>query len=114
MNILSGLFGSPVPTLSASDLQEKLKNGRQPYVLDVRQPEEFRSGHIIAAELIPLGELSGRIKDLPTDREIVCVCQSGSRSVSATRKLIAAGYNAINMEGGMIAWQRARLPFKKG
>jgi rhodanese-related sulfurtransferase len=114
MSFVTSLFGSPVPTLSASELNEKLKNGKRPYVLDVRQPEEFRSGHIISAKMIPLGELSGRIKELPADREIVCVCESGSRSVAATRKLLAAGFNATNMEGGMIAWQRARLPIKKG
>lgn len=114
MSFLTNLFGLPVPALSASELNEKLKNGKRPYVLDVRQPEEYSSGHIIAAKLIPLGEVSGRIKDLPADREIVCVCQSGNRSVTATRKLLAAGLNAINMEGGMIAWQRARLPTKKG
>lgn len=114
MSFLSGLFGSPIPTLSAPELQEKLINGKRPYVLDVRQPEEFSSGHIIAAKLIPLGEVGRRIKELPVDREIVCVCQSGNRSVAATRKLLTAGLNAINMEGGMIAWQRARLPIKKG
>jgi rhodanese-related sulfurtransferase len=114
MDFLSRLFGSPVPALHPAELQEKLKNGKRPFVLDVRQPEEFRAGHIAGATLIPLGELKNKLARLPKAREIVCVCHTSSRSVSATRQLVAAGYNAFNMKGGMIAWQRANLPIKKG
>jgi rhodanese-related sulfurtransferase len=96
------------------ELNEKLKNGKRPLVLDVRQKDEYRSGHIAGAKLIPLNELGHRMKDLPKEREIVCVCASGNRSSSATRMLTGAGYNAINMKGGMSAWRRADLPVKKG
>jgi rhodanese-related sulfurtransferase len=54
------------------------------------------------------------MKELPKEREIVCVCASGNRSSSATRMLTGAGYNAINMKGGMSAWTRAKLAVKKG
>ncbi len=114
MNLFEMLLGKPVSNLSAVELNEKLKNGKRPLVLDVRQPDEYRSGHIAGAKLIPLGELSRRIKELPQNREIVCVCASGSRSGSATRMLVGAGLNAVNMKGGMFAWQRASLPVKKG
>ena len=114
MNFLSNLFGSPIPALSVTELNEKLKNGRPPLVIDVREPAEYHQMHIGGAKLIPLGELSRRMRELPKDREIVCVCASGSRSSSATKMLVAAGYNAINMNGGMFTWQRAGLPFKKG
>jgi rhodanese-related sulfurtransferase len=83
-------------------------------LIDVRQPEEYAAGHIHGAKLIPLGELSERARELPKDREIICVCRSGNRSGSATRMLASAGYQAINMTGGMIAWTRAGLPVKKG
>ncbi len=114
MNLLSALFGKPLPSLDASELSEKLKNGRHPLVLDVRQPEEYRSAHIGGAKLIPLGDLNRRMQSLPKNREIICVCASGNRSSSATRALINAGYNAHNMKGGMLAWRRAGLPVKKG
>lgn len=114
MNLFEKFLGKPVSNLSAGELSEKLKNGKQPLVLDVRQPEEYRSGHIAGAKLIPLGELSRRIDELPRSREIVCVCASGSRSVSATRTLVGAGLNAVNMKGGMFAWRQSRLPVKKG
>jgi rhodanese-related sulfurtransferase len=114
MDLLSRLFGPPLPALNAQELNEKLKNGKRPLIIDVRQPEEYRDGHIAGAKLIPLGELSRRIKELPKDREIICVCASGSRSSSATKMLIDNGYTAINMNGGMGNWQRAGLPVKKG
>jgi len=114
MNFLGNLFGPPVPTISALELQEKLKFGKHPFLLDVRQLEEFRQGHIAGAKLIPLGELSQRMKELPEQREIVCVCASGHRSDQAARNLIAAGYKASSMKNGMIDWRRAKFLVKKG
>jgi rhodanese-related sulfurtransferase len=114
MNLLSSLFGPSVPSLNAVELSEKLKNGKRPLVVDVRQPEEYRNGHIAGSKLIPLGDLGKRIKELPKDKEIVCVCASGSRSRSATKLLVDAGYTAFDMKGGMFMWQRAQLPVKKG
>jgi rhodanese-related sulfurtransferase len=114
MSLFTRIFGEPVPSIKASELQEKLTNGKRPFLLDVRQPEEFRSGHISGAKLIPLGELSHRIHEVPQGREIVCICASGHRSVPAARKLIAAGYIASSMKNGMAAWQLARLPIKRG
>ena len=114
MDFWSAIFGKPIPSLDAGELGEKLKNGKQPLVLDVRQPEEYRSGHIEGAKLVPLGELDRRMQSLPKNREIVCVCASGNRSQSATRALVDAGFNAHNMKGGMLSWRRAGLPVKKG
>lgn len=114
MNIFANLFGPPVPTLNPGEVQEKLKNGKRPYLLDVREKSEWREGYISGAKLIPLGQLDKRLKELPKDREIVCVCRSGNRSKSAAKKLIAAGYSASNMRGGMLAWKWSKLPVKKG
>lgn len=114
MNLLSSLFGAPLPAVSAQELSEKLKLNKQAIVVDVRQPEEYSAGHIAGAKLIPLGELGRRINELPKDREIICVCASGSRSRSAAKALLNAGYNAFDMSGGMFMWQRAQLPVKKG
>jgi rhodanese-related sulfurtransferase len=114
MSIFSTLFGPPVPTLKPGDVQEKLKNGDRPFLLDVREKQEMREGYISGAKLIPLGQLHNRMKELPKDREIVCVCCSGNRSRSAAKQLIAAGYSASNMKGGMLAWKWSHLPVKKG
>lgn len=114
MSFLDALFGGGAPAVDASAAQAKLQAKPAPFVLDVRQPDEYNAGHIAGATLIPLGELNARLNKLPKDREIICVCASGSRSSSATRQLIGAGYNAVNLRGGMGGWQRAGLPIKKG
>lgn len=113
MSFLSNLFGPPLPCLTVQALNEQLNNAKGPFVIDVRQPEEYRNGHIIGAKLIPLGELQKRLSELPKDKEIVCVCASGNRSSLATKMLMKAGYNVLNMDGGMFKWQRSGLPIKK-
>jgi rhodanese-related sulfurtransferase len=114
MGFFDSFFGRPVPTIRASELHEKLIKNNPPYILDVRQPEEFRSGHITGAKLIPLGELGRRLNEVPKGREVVCICATGHRSVPAVRKLAAAGFTASSMKNGMIAWQVAKLPVQKG
>ena len=114
MNLFELLFGKPVSTVNALELNERLKTGKRPLVIDVRQRDEYRTGHIVGAKLIPLDKLHSHMKELPQHREIVCVCASGNRSASATRMLAKAGYNAVNMKGGMLAWRRANLSVGKG
>ena len=114
MSFLSALFGPPVPALKPIEVQEKLNNGERPFLLDVREKHEMREGYISGAKLIPLGQLGKRLKDLPENREIVCVCRSGNRSRTAAKKLIAAGYSSSNLKGGMLAWKWSNLPIKKG
>lgn len=113
MDLFNRIFGQPVETISPAEAQKRMSQKDRPLILDVRQPEEYRAGHIAGAKLIPLNELPGRISELPKGRDIVCVCASGSRSVSATRKLVSAGYPALNLRGGMMAWSRAGLPVTK-
>ena len=114
MNLLNRLLGESIPTINVPELQDNLKDGKQPFLLDVREPDEFLSVHIAGTKLIPLAELSSRIKEVPQGREIVCICASGNRSASAARKLIAAGFKALSLENGMIAWQMGKLPIQIG
>jgi rhodanese-related sulfurtransferase len=58
--------------------------------------------------------LATRLGDLPTDREILVVCRSGNRSGRAAKQLAKAGLNAVNVRGGMISWQQAGYPVRKG
>jgi rhodanese-related sulfurtransferase len=114
MNLFSQLFSAGTSQIDAVQAQIRLNKGPKPYLLDVRQPEEYKQGHIPGAKLIPLGDLGKRIKELPSNREIICICRSGNRSRSATEQLNAAGYKASNLKGGMISWSRHGLPVKKG
>lgn len=108
MNLLEMLFGKPIPEIAPHELNEKLKDKRKFLLIDVRQPEEFKSGHVPGAKLIPLGELNRRINELPKDKEIACICATGSRSSSAARMLSKQGYNVINVRGGMYLWSRTQ------
>jgi rhodanese-related sulfurtransferase len=100
--------------MSPDQIRAKLVEKPETILIDVRQPEEYRSGHISGAKLIPLGNLSKRMEELPRNLEIICICQSGSRSEAAAQQLTAAGYSVVNLKGGMDGWQRAGFPMKKG
>jgi rhodanese-related sulfurtransferase len=100
--------------INANELAAKLEQAQPPFLLDVREPHEYMDAHITGATLIPLGELMERMSELPREREIVCVCHSGGRSSSATRYLLSAGYNVLNLSGGMYGWTHTGLPVKRG
>ena len=77
------------------------------WLLDVREPDEWNRGHAPDAHLIPMGSVMDRIDEIPTDSRVVVVCHSGYRSWQVTTALVAAGYDAVNVAGGMDAWQSA-------
>jgi rhodanese-related sulfurtransferase len=106
-----GLF-SRIPGADATTLAERL-GARSVHVLDVRQPAEWRHGHIRGAENVPLLHLKSHLAALPRDKTIVTVCASGHRSAAAARTLQRAGYQVENLKGGMHAWTKASLPIEK-
>ena len=110
MGLFSFLFGKPVATIAVKEVEGRMQQKPRPLLIDVRQPEEFRGGHAPGAKLIPLGQLKTRMAELPKNREILCICQTGSRSKNAVRQLEAAGFKVTNVGGGMNAWTRAHLP----
>lgn len=79
-------------------------------LLDVREPDEWASGHAPGAIHIPLGEVSERIAELDPDLQILVMCRSGARSERATQYLNHFGYEATNLDGGILAWQEVNLP----
>ena len=79
-------------------------------LLDVRHQEEWDAGHAPGAVFLPLDQLDGRYTELALDQPIVVICRSGARSARATEALVGAGYNAVNLAGGMKAWVADGLP----
>ena len=77
-------------------------------LLDVRAQFEWDAGHAPEAVLVPLGSLT--LDDVAGDRTVVAVCRSGSRSDRAAAALQAAGVDARNLAGGMVAWAKIGLP----
>ncbi len=85
------------------------------FILDVRSRGEFdgQLEHIETAILIPLDELRDRLAEIPDDKPVIAVCQSGKRSAMATQILQRSGYSeSANLAGGMIQWHRLGLPCK--
>ena len=108
------LINNNIAEIKAIDASIALQSSDAPFLLDVRQPEEFETARIAGAVLIPLGQLNAHLDELPRDREIMCVCHSGSRSVFAARLLADMGFKVVNLRGGMMAWERARLSVQSG
>ncbi len=94
--------------VAATDVAELLAAGA--LLLDVREDDEWAQGHAPEAVLLPMSQLSARFGELPSDRLIVCVCHVGGRSARVAEALNGAGWQAVNLIGGMEAWQRAGLP----
>ena len=82
----------------------------QAWLLDVREEDEWVAGHAPGARHIPLGQLSGRAAEVPQDETIDVICRSGARSAMAARALSGAGWQAINVAGGMQDWAAAGRP----
>jgi len=81
------------------------------FLLDVRTPEEWADFHVPNTTWIPLDELPDRLKELPTDQEIVVVCRSGNRSQKGRDILRQAGFTQVSsMAGGLNQWRDAGYP----
>ena len=105
-----------VRRLSAAGLAAELAadRGGELLLIDVRDPLEFRIGHLPGAINVPVVELAQRLGELPRARTAVFICRSGARSLTACKLALAAGAAAAaHLEGGLIAWTRevdARFP----
>jgi len=87
------------------ELKKKLDAGETPFILDVREPNEYQINRIPGSTLIPLGELPRRYQELPRDREIVAQCKMGGRSAKAMDFLKTVGFtNVKNLKGGILEW----------
>jgi rhodanese-related sulfurtransferase len=80
------------------------------WLLDVREIDEWTAGHVPEATHIPLGQLGARTAELPADQEIYVICRSGVRSARVAHALNGAGWQAVNVGGGMQDWAAAGRP----
>jgi rhodanese-related sulfurtransferase len=97
-----------IPTAAVSVVPDPVPDGV--LVLDVREPDEWGAGHVAGSVHVPLMELGSRYADLPELRaaeQTLVVCRSGHRSAYATGFLRQQGIDAVNLDGGLLAWQAA-------
>jgi hydroxyacylglutathione hydrolase len=101
------------PSMPITDVDGRLGDPSI-YVVDVRNPAEWSAGHLPGVPNIPLGELAGRMHELPADRTLVVHCQGGTRSAIAASVLEAHGRaGAVNLEGGFASWMAAGKPVER-
>lgn len=91
--------------ITAKELQQLLDNGEELNLIDVREVDEVKEGHIPGITHIPLGLLEFRMNELDKNKPYIMICRSGGRSGKATQFLQGHGFDATNMAGGMLAWE---------
>ncbi len=95
----------------------QLINREDAQIIDVREPDEYVSGHLPESRNIPAGKLEERAGELDKfkDTPLIMVCQTGARSSGASKTLGKLGFAKVhNLEGGIAAWRAAGMPVKKG
>lgn len=108
--LLGRLSGKPYRNVRPHEVAGLVEDGA--VLLDVRESHEWRAGHAPKARHIPLGQLSGRSRELPSGRLVITACRSGSRSARAASMLAGEGRQVANLSGGMKGWARAGLPVR--
>jgi len=91
---------------TATELKQKIDNGENVQLIDVRQPDEHAFAKIEGAKLIPLGDIMRRIDEIDESKETVIHCKAGGRSAKAIEFLQKAGFKGklSNLKGGITAW----------
>jgi rhodanese-related sulfurtransferase len=108
--VFSFLRRFSTPQIELDELDALLEQGSI-RVLDVREDSEFRNGHLPGSVHVPVRRLPDRVARLKRDKPYAVICQSGSRSRSATSYLIAQGFEGtVSVRGGTGAWARSGRP----
>jgi rhodanese-related sulfurtransferase len=100
------------PELTPQQVVQLLSEREDIQLIDVREQHEVDAGRIAGSRHIALGELTSQAETLDREKPIVFVCRSGARSGMATDAFRGAGYDAHNLEGGLLRWDGAGLPLE--
>ena len=93
--------------ISTNDMRRILFSHEKVQIVDVREIDEYRAGHIEGSTLIPLETLPYRVDSLNREEPVVLVCRSGNRSAEACQMLTKRGFDAVSLRGGLISWHSA-------
>jgi len=97
---------TPMPQISAAELKQRLDNGEDIQIVDVREDNEVAIGKLPNSIHIPLAQVLNRMSEIDPARETVVHCKMGGRSARAIDALKRSGFtgNLLNLTGGIIAW----------
>ncbi|UCC63390.1 MAG: MBL fold metallo-hydrolase [Anaerolineae bacterium] len=102
-----------IQDITAAELNVVMSNGNGLIVVDVREPWEYRQGHVPGARLMPLGDLAARVGELDSSQPTAVICASGNRSQSAAALLGQKGFAKVyNVLGGVTDWASAGFPLE--
>jgi SulP family sulfate permease len=102
----------PSRLLNVEQVDELIET-RSPLIIDVRQPEEYRRGHLPGASLVPLPQLMVDARNVPRNLPILLICRAGRRSKRALRLLLDLGFTDVqNLKGGILSWRAADRPLE--
>ncbi|CAN5646048.1 hypothetical protein BH18ACI1_BH18ACI1_13170 [soil metagenome] len=92
--------------ITATELKQKMDNGEDVQLIDVRQPDEYAFAKIEGAKLIPLGEIMKRMDEIDETKETIIHCKMGGRSAKAIEAMQKTGFKGDlkNLKGGITAW----------
>ncbi|MGU3469537.1 rhodanese-like domain-containing protein [Paenibacillus sp. D51F] len=90
--------------ITTEELQHLLETGETPRLFDVREDDEWEAGHIPQARHVALSRLPDSLGELDGEGPLLLICRSGGRSSRACEYLQALGYDVVNVQGGMLAW----------
>jgi len=91
--------------ISVAELQQKKKSGEQFLLIDVREPWEYETCRIAGAQLMPMRTIPGNLQQLDVDRDVICYCHHGQRSLDVAAWLRAQGVeSAQSLAGGIDKW----------
>ena len=94
-----------------------LINREDALVLDVRDPGEYGTGHILGAKNVPLSRIQAAGSEIAAkrkDKPVIVYCDTGNRAAKAAAALRSQGYaKVVSLSGGLGAWQQAGLPVEK-
>lgn len=96
----------PLPQITATELKQRLDNGEDIQIVDVREDNEVAIGRLPNSIHIPLAQVLNRMSEIDPARETVVHCKMGGRSARAIEALKRSGFtgNLVNLTGGIIAW----------
>lgn len=90
------------------------RHGDDVTVVDVREADEYVSGHVPGAIFAPMSNITPRLAALPRDEVVYVICRSGQRSQAMADLMVAQGIRAVSIDGGTMAWINAGQPVVEG
>ena len=93
-----------IEIITPEELQEKLKKGEKPEMVDVREDEEVAAGMVPGAKHIRMSEIPNNLDYFDKEKEYIFICRSGGRSANVCYFLEEQGFKVRNMVGGMLNW----------